>query len=58
MSIDIAIVVGTILGILFPAYLIDAIRCNDEKAEKSKVKACLVFGAIVFIALVLINTVR
>ena len=39
MSIDIAIVVGTILGILFPAYLIDAIRCNDEKAEKSKVKA-------------------
>ena len=56
MSIDIAIVVGTLLGILFPAYLIDAIRCNDEKAEKSKVKACLVFGAIVFITLTLINS--
>ena len=56
MSIDIAIVIGTILGILFPAYLINAIRCNDEKAENSKVKACLVFGAIVFIALTIINS--
>lgn len=56
MSIDIAIVIATILGILFPAYVIDAIRGKDEKAENSKVKACIVFGAIVFIALVIIRS--
>ena len=56
MSIDIAIVIGTVLGILFPAYLIDAIRCKEEKAEESKVKACLVFGAIVFITLTIMNS--
>ena len=32
MVIDIAIIIATILGILFPKYLIDAIRCNDETA--------------------------
>ena len=56
MSIDVAIVIATILGVLFPAYLIDAIRSNDEKAEKSKVKACIVFGAIVLITLMIINS--
>ena len=56
MGIDIAIVVASILGVLFPAFLIDAIRGNDEKAEKSKVKACVIFGAIVLIALMVINS--
>lgn len=56
MSIDVAIVIATILGVLFPAYLIDAIRSNDEKAENSKVKACIVFGAIVLITLMIINS--
>ena len=56
IDIVIVIVIATVLGILFPAYLVDAIRGNDEKAEKSKVKACLAFGAIVFIALVMIRS--
>ena len=56
MSMDIAIVIATILGMLFPAYFIDAIRCQDQEAEKSKVKACLVFGAIVLITLVMMNS--
>lgn len=56
MGINIAIIVATALGILFPAYLIDAIRGDDEKSEDSKAKACIVFGALVFITLVIINS--
>ena len=56
MSIDIAIVIATILGILFPAYFIDAIRCKDEKAKKSKFMACFLFGTIVFITLLIIRS--
>ena len=56
MSVDVVIVIATILGVLFPGYLIDAIRSNDEKAENSKVKACIVFGAIVLITLMVINS--
>ena len=55
MIINLAIIIATILGVLFPAYLIDAIRCNDEKDNNSKEKACI-FGAIVFITLLLINS--
>ncbi|MBR5520371.1 MAG: hypothetical protein IKU54_00070 [Oscillospiraceae bacterium] len=56
MSINVAIVIATILGVIFPAYLIDAIRSNDEEAENNKVKACIVFGAIVLITLMIINS--
>lgn len=56
MIINLAIIIATILGVLFPAYLIDAIRCNDKKDNNSKEKACIIFGAIVFITLLLINS--
>lgn len=56
MLINIAIVLATILGILFPAYLIDAIRCEGKKAEESKQKACVVFGAIVLITLMILRS--
>lgn len=53
----IAILAATALAMFFPAYCIDAIRAADEKqASDSKAKACLVFGILVFITLVLINS--
>ena len=52
----IAIILATILAFLFPAYLIHAIRCEEEKATSFKAKACLTFGALVFIVLALINS--
>ena len=55
--IDIMIIVATILGIAFPAYLINAIRSSDEDiASNNKVKACMVFGALVFILLAMVNS--
>lgn len=41
----------------FPAYLINAIRSSDEDiASNNKVKACMVFGALVFILLAMVNS--
>lgn len=55
--IDIMIIVATILGIAFPAYLINAIRSSDEDiASNNKVKACMVLGALVFILLAMVNS--
>lgn len=39
-----------ILGCLFPAYLIDAIRAADEKTAHDKRNyACVTFGALVLL---------
>ena len=55
--VDIMILVATALAVMFPACLINAIRNEDEeKAENSKVKACILFGAIVFISLCIVNS--
>ena len=51
------IIIATILAIFFPAKLIDAIRNpNEEKSQDSEMKACFMFGAIVLIILLMINS--
>lgn len=55
--VDVMIIAATILGILFPSFLIKAIRSTDEgAASDNKVIACIIFGAIVFITLCIINS--
>lgn len=57
MLMNIAIVIATVLGFIFPAVLIDAIRSDDEdKAHSSREKACVIFGVIVFIILLIANS--
>lgn len=57
MIANIAILVATVLALLFPACLITAIRSEDEKtANSSKTKACVLFAAIVFLLGALINS--
>ena len=51
----IVIVVAVILAFLFPAYLIDAIRLQDEeKARDARGKACASFGFLVILLILLI----
>ncbi len=53
----IIIFLTTALAIAFPACLVDAMRNTDEEqAENSKVKACLIFGAMVFLTFLFINS--
>ena len=55
--VDIMIIVATVLGIAFPAYLIEAIRSSDENiSSSSKVKACIIFGVLVFVSLAIFNS--
>lgn len=55
--IDIMIIIATVLGTAFPAYFINAVRSNDEDiASSNKIKACIVFGALVFISLAIVNS--
>lgn len=49
---DIMIGVATILAVMFPAFMVKAVRSSDEnESGNSTVIACVIFGAIVFIAL-------
>ena len=44
MLMNIATVIATVLGFIFPAVLIDAIRSDDEdKAYSDREKACVIF---------------
>lgn len=44
----ILIIISFILAALFPAFLIDAIRAEDEKiADDKRTKACVTFGFLV-----------
>ena len=54
----IIILLTTVLAVAFPACLVDAIRNTDEEeaVANSRVKACLLFGAIVFLTLAFINS--
>ena len=50
---DIMIIVATVLAVMFPWYLIKAVRARDENvAGENAIKACVIFGAMVFIAMV------
>ncbi|MBR3950031.1 MAG: hypothetical protein IKJ84_05085 [Oscillospiraceae bacterium] len=52
-----AIVAAIIVGFLFPAWLIDAIRLADEeKARDARGKACACFGFLVIFFILLINS--
>lgn len=52
-----AILAATVLGFAFPAYLIRAIRSEEQAdAGSSTTKACILFGTLVFLTLVLINS--
>ena len=53
----ICIIIAIILGFLFPAYLIDALKLNaPEKAQNARGKACAAFGFLVIFFIVLINS--
>lgn len=57
MLMNIATVIATVLGFIFPAVLIDAIRSDDEdKAYSGRENACVIFGVIVFIMLLIANS--
>lgn len=50
-------IIAIILGFLFPAELIDAIRLTDEeKARDARGKACVCFGFLVIFFILLINS--
>ena len=50
-------VAAVIVGFLFPAYLIDAIRLTDEeKSREARGKACASFGFLVIFFILLINS--
>ncbi|MBQ7001746.1 MAG: hypothetical protein IJN67_12010 [Oscillospiraceae bacterium] len=52
-----ATIAAIIVGFLFPAYLIDAIRLTDEeKARDARGKACAGFGFLVIFFILLINS--
>ena len=53
----VCIVIAVILGFLFPAYLIDALRLTEEeKAGEVRGKACACFGFLVIFFILLINS--
>ncbi len=53
----ICILIAIILGFLFPAYLIDALKLtDDEKAREARGKACASFGFLVIFFILLINS--
>lgn len=54
---DFVIIILTILGFIFPAFLINAIRSNnDEKLSKYKILSCFCFAIIVCFIAMLINS--
>lgn len=53
----ICVLFAVILGFLFPAYLIDAVRLADEeKAREARGKACASFGFLMIFFILLINS--
>ena len=54
---NIMILAATALGVVFPIFLINAIRADDEDcASRSKIEASITFGALVFISLAIVNS--
>ena len=56
MTLSIAVILLVVLGCLFPALLIDAIKATEEKdiAEK-RYQVCACFGAILFLLVMILN---
>lgn len=55
---DIAVIVMAVLALFFPGRLITAIREQDEeKAQRAKIHAGLLFGAMVFLMGLFLNSV-
>lgn len=53
---DYAVIIMTILGCIFPAKIIEAIRSDDEeKSERNKIAACVCFGGIVLMIGMFLN---
>lgn len=51
------ILTAIVLGFLFPAELIDALKPEDkEKAQEARGKACACFGFLVIFFILLINS--
>lgn len=49
------LIIAVVLAVMFPAYLIDAIKIQDEQTAKDKKeRACLIFGGLVFIVMILL----
>ena len=55
--VTVATIPAILVGFLFPAYLIDAVRLTDEeKARDARGKACASFGYLVIFFILLINS--
>lgn len=55
--VTVATIAAILVGFLFPAYLIDAVRLTDEeKARDARGKACASFGYLVIFFILLINS--
>lgn len=55
--VTVATIAAILVGFLFPAYLIDAVRLTDEeKAKDARGKACASFGYLVIFFILLINS--
>lgn len=55
--VTVATMAAILVGFLFPAYLIDAVRLTDEeKAGDARGKACASFGYLVIFFILLINS--
>jgi len=53
----VATVAAIIVGFLFPAWFMDAVRLTDaEKAQDARGKACAGFGYLVIFFILLINS--
>ena len=50
----ICIIAAIILGFLFPAWLVDALKLTDE--EKARGRACASFGFLVIFFIFLVNS--
>lgn len=54
---SILVYIATVLAVMFPASLLNAIHAQDEESYKAnKTKACLIFGALIFIIMLFLNS--
>ena len=57
LLVTVATIAAILVGFLFPAYLIDAVRLTDEeKSRDARGKACVSFGYLVIFFILLINS--
>ena len=57
LLVTVATIAAILVGFLFPAYLIDAVRLTDEETSRdARGKACASFGYLVIFFILLINS--